>query len=275
MNSGLTKSTMIDMNWTEIQSHAANGAVVLLPLGVIEEHGPHLSLGTDIYTAHIHCVFIKDLLEAQGYPVVIAPPFYWGVCQSTGGFIGSFMVRKETAKALLVDILASLSAFGFQHIYGINAHGDIEQHLAVIGAFQEAYETLKLNACYPFPQNLLHHYGLTGKEPYICPVAPQTIKVNESKYPDVHAGDIETATMHHFYPALTNAQQARNLPAVQLGEDKIMTWLLGGHAQRLSEQGYVGAPADFEGVEVMKHIEDIASRVSQAILQHRQTLNAR
>lgn len=83
----------------------------------------------------------------------------------------------------------------------------------------------------------------------------------------VHAGDIETATMHHFYPDLTDIQCAQALPPVALGDDKIMTWLFGGHTAQLSPAGYLGAPADFETVTVLKNINDIAERVSEAIYE--------
>jgi len=268
MMDSIFKGTMADMNWTNIEHLVTQNALVLLPLGVIEEHGPQLCLGTDIYTAHIHSLFIKERIEESGLKVAIAPPFYWGICQSTGSFIGSFKIRKETAKALLFDIVASLAEFGFKNIFGINAHGDINHQVAIIEAFKEASEQLQVNACFPFPQHLLTHYGLNGNEPYICPVRSQTICVSSSKFPDVHAGDIETATMHHFYPHLTDVERAQSLPPVELGDDKIWTWLLGGHTESLSPNGYLGAPADYEGVEVIHNINDIADRVSEAILKH-------
>jgi creatinine amidohydrolase len=199
--------------------------------------------------------------------VVIAPPFYWGVCQSTGSFIGSFKIRKETAKALLFDIITSLAEFGFKNIYGINAHGDIEQNITLIESFKSACEELKINACFPLSQNVMHHYGLKGDEPYICPLKPQTIIVNTSKYADVHAGDIETATMNYFYPHLTDIEKAKSLHPVELGDDKIMTWLFGGHTKELSPEGYLGDPAGFENVEVIKNMSDIADRFSEAILK--------
>lgn len=180
---------------------------------------------------------------------------------------GSFKIRKETAKALLFDILASLADFGFKTIVGINAHGDIEQNIVVVEAFKGASKELGITACYPFPQGTLHHYGLTGSEPYICQINPQTIQVSQSQYPDVHAGDIETATMHHFYPHLTDAQKARSLPPVEVEDDKIMAWLFGGHTKELSPAGYLGAPADFGRVDVIKNISDIADRISEAILE--------
>lgn len=266
MIDGMFSDTMVNMKWTDIQDCVDKNALVLLPVGVIEEHGPHLCLGTDIYTAHIQSVFIKQRLEEKGVEVVIAPPFYWGICQSTGGFIGSFKVRKETAKALLFDIMASLAEFGFKNVYGINAHGDIEHNIALIEAFKDVSEKLKINARYTFSQGVMHHYGLKGSEPYLCPIKPQTVSVSTSKCADVHGGDIETATMNHFYPHLTDIQKAKSLPPTELGDDKIMTWLWGGHTKELSAEGYLGAPADFGSVEVIKNISDTADRVSEAIL---------
>jgi creatinine amidohydrolase len=267
MMDGMFTDTMVNMKWPEIQASVDKNALVLLPLGVIEEHGPHLCLGTDIYNAHMQCIFIKHRLEEKGFSVVIAPPFYWGICQSTGGFIGSFKIRKETAKALLFDIMASLADFGFKNIFGINAHGDIEHSISLIEAFKEGSEKLKINACYTFSQSVLHHYGLTGSEAYICPIKPQTIRVSQSPYPDVHAGDIETATMNHFYPQLTDVDKAKSLPGVAVGDDQIMTWLFGGCTRQLSSEGYLGSPADFTSVDVVENISDIAQRVSEAILE--------
>jgi creatinine amidohydrolase len=260
------KDTMVNMKWTGIQNYVNKNAIVLLPLGVIEEHGPHLCLGTDIYIAHIQCMFIKEKLKEKGFEAVITPPFYWGICQSTGSFIGSFKIRKETVKALLFDIMASLSEFGFKNVYGINAHGDIEHSVAIIEAFKEVSSNLPINARYTFSESIMHHYGLNGEEPYICPIKPQTISVSTSKYPDVHAGDIETAAMYKYYPNLTDGEKAKSLPAVSLGDDKIWTWLLGGHTKELSPEGYLGSPADFESVEVIDNFQDIAQRVSEAIV---------
>jgi creatinine amidohydrolase len=268
MINGMFQDTMVNMTWTDIQEKVNQDTIVILPLGVLEEHGPHLCLGTDIYTAHVHSIFVKQQLENKGMTVVIAPPFYWGICQSTGGFIGSFRVRKETAKSLLFDILASLAEFGFRNVYGVNAHGDIEHSIVLIEAFREASEKLNINAGYTFSESILHHYGLKGSEPYICPIKPQMVQVSISKYADVHGGDIETATINHFYPDLVDTRRAKGLPPIGLEDDKIMTWLYGGHTKLLSPEGYLGAPADYVSVEVMKNINDIASRVAEAIVEH-------
>lgn len=266
MRNEIFKDTMANMTWTQIQSYVDKNALVLLPLGVIEEHGPQLCLGTDIYTAHVYCLAIKDKLEAKGHTVVIAPPFYWGVCQSTGGFIGSFHIRKETAKALISDILVSLSEFGFTNVFGVNAHGDIDHNLAIIEAFKEVHEQKKINACYPFDEGRFIHFGLELDAPYLCPIKPQKINVSNARTPDVHGGDIETAMIHAFYPTLVDVDKAKSLPATTLNDAKVGEWLFGGHIKDLSPQGYIGSPADFEQVDVQKNVDDYAFRISEAIL---------
>lgn len=77
---GFFQDTMVNMKWTDIQNYVDKKAFVLLPIGVIEEHGPHLCLGTDIYTAYIQCIFIKEKLKEKGFEVVIAPPLKQQLC---------------------------------------------------------------------------------------------------------------------------------------------------------------------------------------------------
>jgi creatinine amidohydrolase len=224
MTNEIFKDTMANMNWIEIQNYVNKNALVLLPLGVIEEHGPQLCLGTDIYTAHLYCLAIKEKLEKKGHTVIIAPPFYWGVCQSTGGFIGSFRIRKETVQALILDILLSLSEFGFKNIFGVNAHGDIQHNIAIIEAFREAYEQNHINACYAFDEYRFTHFRLKLDAPYLCPIKPQTINVSKAKISDVHAGDIETAMIYEFYPTLVDVEKAKSLPPVILDNSSSEAW---------------------------------------------------
>ncbi len=263
--SNIFTNTMADMKWSDIQRSADENAIVLLPMGVIEEHGPHLCLATDIYTAHIYCISIKQKLEEQGYAAVIAPPFYWGICQSARGFIGSFNIRMETAQALLYDILASLKNFGFQRVFGVNAHGDIEHQVAAMHAFKDACDMLDITACFPYQEFMLHHFGLNSKEPCFYVIEPQTIKVSNAPIPDTHGGDMETATINMFYPHLVDTEKAKSLPDVTLG-DNFEAWMFGGQLKQLSPQGYLGSPASYEKVDIADHVADYAHRTTEAIL---------
>jgi creatinine amidohydrolase len=84
------KDTMVEMSWQEVQKAAKNGAVVIFPIAVVEEHGPHMDLSPDIYLTSLGCRFLKQDLAKKGIEAIIAPPYYWGINQATGDFPGSF-----------------------------------------------------------------------------------------------------------------------------------------------------------------------------------------
>jgi creatinine amidohydrolase len=260
---------MIDLKWTDVKKAVDDKAIVLLPLGVVEEHGPHLCLGTDIYTAEVMCSRIQRELSIRGIESIIAPPFYWGICQSTKGFIGSFNIRLDTAKNLVLDILSSLHGFGFTEAYGINAHGDIEQNVLFMTAFKEAQETIGINARYCFRSEVMHFYGLNGGEPFICPIAQQQITVSEAATKDIHAGDIETATINRFYGECVDIDLVMTLPAIGVDPGREMEWILGGKTKELSELGYAGDPANYAAVKIDEHIADTAKRYADAIIEKR------
>jgi hypothetical protein len=85
--------TMADMTWPEVEQAAKAKAIVLLPIAVIEEHGPHIGLGADAYLTYDACITVRSELEKRGIRAIVAPPFYWGITTSTSAFPGSFTVR--------------------------------------------------------------------------------------------------------------------------------------------------------------------------------------
>ena len=264
-NQNIFTNTMADINWTEIKQYADEDAVVLLPIGVIEEHGPHLCLAADIYAAHIYCLYIKQKLKQNGFSVVIAPPFYWGICQAAKGFIGSFNIREETAYALLFDILTTLKDFGFKKIFGINGHGDINHKITLVKAFKDAYEQLGITACITYNDFMTEFLGYNKNDPWFYDVKVSEVNVSKAKTPDVHSGDIETATIYAFYPDLVDTDKAKSLPDVPLG-DNFEAWMFGGKLKQLSPEGYLGSPACYENVNITQYLDDYSNRYTDAIL---------
>jgi hypothetical protein len=61
MGYSIFDETMVDMAWPDIERAATHGAIVLLPAGIIEEHGPHLGLAVDIYINCLLSVLAKKL----------------------------------------------------------------------------------------------------------------------------------------------------------------------------------------------------------------------
>jgi creatinine amidohydrolase len=55
----------VELSWPEVKRASEAGALVLLPIGVIEEHGPHMGLGPDTYLAYRRYTLLRQRLESQ------------------------------------------------------------------------------------------------------------------------------------------------------------------------------------------------------------------
>ena len=56
---------MSEMTYKQIEKLVEQDAIVLFPVGIIEEHGPHLPLGTDIYLAYTQAHDVWEELGAR------------------------------------------------------------------------------------------------------------------------------------------------------------------------------------------------------------------
>ncbi|HYH02070.1 MAG TPA: creatininase family protein [Bacillota bacterium] len=192
--------TMVEMTWPEVQQSVEREDIVLFPIGVIEAHGPHLDLSPDVYMAYLFSKLLRQKLAAKGIGCIIAPPYYWGIAQDVRKYPGTFSVRPETFKAMLVDIFCSLDSWGFTKVFINNAHGD-RLHVATIeAAIQEVRDKLKLQ---------VYRLSKLDVEVVNPPVFPAA---REGGFkPDYHAGANETAAMWTFYPQKVRFQVAKEL----------------------------------------------------------------
>jgi creatinine amidohydrolase len=96
-------------------------AVVLLPLGATEPHGPHAPLSTDTLISTGVCERAAARLEGE-LPVLVLPPLAYGVTRYAAAFSGAVSIGEETLRALVTDIRASLAAQGFSRLVLVNNH---------------------------------------------------------------------------------------------------------------------------------------------------------
>lgn len=238
---------MADMAWVDVEKAIQEGAIALLPTGVIEEHGPHLPLGTDTYSSWLFCALARRCLEARGIKTLIVPPCYWGINQATGAFPGSFTVRPETFKALLLDILSCLKTWGVQSVFILDAHGDPAHEHVIFSATKEAREVLSLDVCVLVEDYKAAMIGLTGEEPYVAVTRTPPLEGPMPDYAEIHAGAIETGMMLEYFPEMVNTDLARGLAPTRLTYDDVPQWQQGGAATReMMPLGYFGAPANYE-----------------------------
>lgn len=112
-----------DLNRAEL-SEILPRAVVILPIGAVEQHGEHLPTGTDtrIVTALIEEGAARAAGEC-GLDVVIAPPVAVGASEHHQAFGGTLSVRAETLVDLLCDLMASMVRAGAAKVLLVNGHG--------------------------------------------------------------------------------------------------------------------------------------------------------
>jgi creatinine amidohydrolase len=146
MSYSIFDETMVAMTWPAIEKAAAEGAAVLLPIGILEEHGPHLGLAVDTLIPHLLTILTKRNLEARGIKALVAPSFYWGISAGTAAFAGTFSVRPETLQAGIVDILASLKSWNFTNVFVINWHMDYRHCRVILEALQESRRATGVDA---------------------------------------------------------------------------------------------------------------------------------
>lgn len=91
---------------------------VIIPLGLVEAHGPHLTLGLDIDTA---AFFARRVAEATG--VVLAPVIAYGFADAMREYPGTVGVTAETLSQVVHDIAVMFCYHGFRKQIYLSGHG--------------------------------------------------------------------------------------------------------------------------------------------------------
>jgi len=255
--------TMVDMAWPEVEEAAKQGAVILLPTAVIEEHGPHMSCGIDTYGAYLTCKLVRRELESRGIKTLIAPPFYWGINGTTHVFPGTFTVRKETMKALLHDILNSLKSWGFTDIFNMNFHGDGQHCVTIFESIIDARNTLGINTYCVLSEEEVVRYGLAGNEPFIVTHKSPPSDEAPQEYLDIHAGAGETGIVAAFFPDQVDTELAKTLEPTKITYREIAQWLT--DARRVTPLGYLGDPAAFDAEAAREYFQAYCKLITDSI----------
>lgn len=112
--------------WQEMLRHELlaameNRGVVIVPVGSVEQHGPHCPQDVDISIPYHLAVRAAELIE--DVPVVVAPPQMYGFTHYNMGEIGTITLGLDVFIAVLCDISRSIWANGFRRIILLNGHG--------------------------------------------------------------------------------------------------------------------------------------------------------
>lgn len=105
----------------ELEVAREQAPVVIVPVGSIEQHGPHCPPDVDISIPYLLALAAAQAID--DFPVIVAPPIWLGFTHYNFGFLGTISVRLETFIEVVSDVCRSLKANGFERIVLLNGHG--------------------------------------------------------------------------------------------------------------------------------------------------------
>ena len=167
------------MTWAEIDEAVAERPIILLPIGTVEQHGPHLPVNADNMVAAFVALRVAERTNA-----LVAPSVNYGCSAPFRHFPGTLTVRQETLANVLRDVCTGLIGHGFRRIIFVNNHGGNEAVCEQVARELRQQHGTILGNIYPW----IIGYG-----------------VMRDAYPDAaavygHGGEPETSAMLAMYP---------------------------------------------------------------------------
>lgn len=195
----MTEVLMSRLTWPEYAERIARGAPVFVPIGALEQHGPHLPLGVDALLATE--VARAVALDTGG--VVAAPVNYGYKSQARCGggqtFPGTTSLDGSTLVAIVLDVIRELARHGARAIVLVDGHYENQWFLT------EACELAvrELGASHPTLRCMRAEYWEFCSSAILDPMFP-------GGFPGFaleHAALIETSLMLHLHPDLVHLER--------------------------------------------------------------------
>ena len=231
----------------QLQARAAAGpTVAVLPIGAVEQHGPHLPVGTDFLSA-------QDITELAMTKVnsdvqyLVLPPIIYGLSIEHLHVPGTLTLMPNTLISILTDIGDSLLRLGVKSLVLVNGHGGNDSCIHIAGRLMRA----------------------KGMRMYMVNGGAIRDRIGAKEY-DVHADEIETSVMMAKHPEMVDTDKitpelSRSVDkwheAADCRGDLVSAWFI----DDISIDGVVGKPelaSPEYGVEFM---EQQAEQIARAL----------
>ena len=178
-----------EMSWTEFHDVMATNDLVVIPVGSIEQHGPHNPLGTDMLIARETA---KAIGAKAGAPV--APVMPIGNARNLIGFPGTATIDPELLRQVMVQLCEAYIRHGARRFLFINGHGGNTSTLKNVAA------------------DLYAKHGVISTQTEWWITLPKI-----SEYPcNDHGGKFETSMVMAIDAGLVNMKKARTVPRKNL-----------------------------------------------------------
>jgi len=181
----MTYVELESLTWPEAERLGAEGALGLVTLASLEQHGPHLPLATDALLGER---LARDVAERLPGSVVVTPVVRGGLSTHHLAFPGSVTVSPGAYRELVISYLEGLERMGIRKIAVFSSHGG---NFGFVHDLEAEYEGEATLAGYSDLGRFLEVMMAAAAE--LGLQAPET---------DAHAGGLETSMMLEAYPDL-------------------------------------------------------------------------
>ncbi|MHB8055077.1 MAG: creatininase family protein [Candidatus Aminicenantales bacterium] len=179
-----------------IKAVAASQGTCIIPVGILEKHGPHLPLGTDLFECR------ETSLRAAGKEyAIVFPAYYFGQIFEARHQPGTIAYSSDLILDLLQETCDELARNGLKKIILVNGHGGSEQMMQYFCQIQLARKK-------DYAVFLFQPEGGSAREKELDKMRRTTL--------DGHAGEMETSQMLVIRPELVHLDRADE----QSGEDQ-------------------------------------------------------
>jgi creatinine amidohydrolase len=246
----MTKYRYEEFTWPEIREAVAGNRVAVLPVGTVEQHGPHLPLVTDVLTA---TEMSRRAVERIPEEAILLPSVYYAFNEHHLDFPGTIAVEGPTFINYVTDIGSSLAHHGFRKILLVNGHGSNVPFLD-IAARNITNHTEAICAMAPW-------WNLVPKELFA--------ELRESAWPGgmAHGCELETSVLLYLRGDLVQFDKAQ--PDFPIQRSEFFYWDLQAASpvffqeffSRYSRTGTLGDPTKATAEKGRRFVEAVVERL--------------
>jgi creatinine amidohydrolase len=221
-----------ELTWKKIDEFDRNKTIFFLPISPLEEHGPHLPVGTDLITIKEVVNEAIKILNNKNPELtyVVYPPIPIGYCKFNADFPGSITVSGKIVRDVVYSVGSSLGNHGFKYMVICTFHLAVVHLRGIYSAMNKLKTKYGFNICEPW-----------GPYYFKKEVEKREPKLGFDTAKEVHGGFRETSLMKYQYPYLVD-ESYKNLQSIY--RDVYTPKALGKTFKELGlKEGYIGSPA--------------------------------
>ena len=221
-----------DLNWKQINKLNRKKTIFYQPISPLEIHGPHLPIGTDLFTSKDTAAeAIKKLQEKKPeLNYILLPAIPIGYCKFATDFPGSISINSKTVRDVIYSVGSSLAEHDFRYLIICTYHMAIPHLKGIYQAMKKLQKKYNMKICEPW-----------GPYFYSDKIEKNEPKLGFDTSKEMHAGFRETSLMKYQYPYLVD-ESYKNLQNIY--RDLNSPRVIGKKFKDLGlKDGYVGSPS--------------------------------